>query len=229
MAQGKTIHLTPQEHDRVSAAVAAAEGHSAGEIVTIVTDRSDGYSDIALAWAAFAALTALTVFSIFTDFYLGIYDAVLGDWGSEWTHQGIATLAASIAILKFIAAVLIQLWPPLKWLLVPRFITSARVRARAVTCFKVGAERRTHGRTGILIYVSMSEHHAEILADAAIASKVDAAVWGDAMAALLAGIRANDLATGLTGAVERVGAVLAQHFPRAADDQNELPDRVIEV
>ncbi|MFN5903786.1 MAG: TPM domain-containing protein, partial [Novosphingobium sp.] len=102
-------------------------------------------------------------------------------------------------------------------------------RARAITCFKVGAERRTHGRTGILIYVSLREHHAEILADAAIASKVDAAVWGDAMAALLSGIRAGDLASGLTGAVERVGAVLAEHFPRAADDQNELPDRVIEV
>lgn len=227
MAQA--IHLTPEQHALVSAAVARAESQSAGEIVTIVTDRSDGYADIALAWAAFVAMTALTVFSIFTDFYLGIYDQVLGDWDSEWTHQGIATLAATIAILKFIAMVLLQLWQPPKWALIPRFIKSARVRARAITCFKVGAERRTHGRTGILIYVSLREHHAEILADAAIAAKVDAAVWGDAMAALLAGIRAGDLAAGLSGAVEQVGAVLAEHFPRAADDQNELPDRVIEV
>ena len=225
----KPIHLTPAEHARVSAAVAAAEGRSAGEIVTIVTDRSDGYADIALAWAGFAALTVLTAFSVFTDVFLGIYDRVLGDWGSEWTHQGIATLAASLAIAKFIAVILLQFWPPLKWFLIPRFIKASRTRARAITCFKVGAERRTHGRTGILIYVSLREHHAEILADAAIASKVSPEVWGEAMAALLAGIRAGDLATGLAGAVERVGAVLAEHFPRAADDQNELPDRVIEV
>lgn len=225
----KPFHLTPAEHERVSAAVAAAEGRSAGEIVTIVTERSDGYADIALAWAGFAALTALTFFSVFTDFTLGVYDRVLGDWGREWTHQGIATLAASMAIAKFIAVILLQFWPPLKWLLIPRFIKAARARARAITCFKVGAERRTHGRTGILIYVSLREHHAEILADAAIAAKVSPEVWGDAMAALLAGIRAGDLAAGLVGAVERVGAVLAEHFPRAADDQNELPDRVIEV
>ena len=154
---------------------------------------------------------------------------MLGDWGREWTHQGIATLAATIAMVKFIAMVLLQFWPPLKWFLVPRFIKAGRARARAITCFKVGAERRTHGRTGILIYVSLREQHAEILADAAIASKVSPEVWGEAMAALLAGIRAGDLASGLVGAVEKVGAVLAQHFPSAADDQNELPDRVIEV
>jgi putative membrane protein len=37
------------------------------------------------------------------------------------------------------------------------------------------------------------------------------------------------MADGLIAAVERVGAVLAEHLPRAADDSNELPDRLIEV
>ena len=228
MAKG-AIHRTSAEHETVSTAVAAAESSSAGEIVTIVTDQSDGYADVALAWAALVAMTALTVLSLFPAFYLGLYDRVLGDWGREWTPQGIFTLAATVAILKFLGMVLLQLWRPLKFWLVPGLIKAARVRARAETCFKVGAERRTHGRTGILIYVSMAEHRAEIVADAAIAGKVSPEVWGEAMAALLKGLRADDLAGGLVGAIEKVGAVLAQHFPRAADDQNELPDRVIEV
>jgi putative membrane protein len=33
----------------------------------------------------------------------------------------------------------------------------------------------------------------------------------------------------MVAAIERVGAVLAEHFPRAEDDTNELPDRLIEV
>jgi putative membrane protein len=33
----------------------------------------------------------------------------------------------------------------------------------------------------------------------------------------------------MIAAVERVGRVLAEHFPRAEDDTNELPDRLIEV
>ena len=96
-------------------------------------------------------------------------------------------------------------------------------------CFKVGAERRTHGRTGILIYISMAEHRAEIVADEAIAGKVDPMVWGEAMAAMLAHVREGRVAEGMVAAVEKVGAVLEEHFPIAEGDTNELPDRLIEV
>lgn len=221
--------LSEADHDRVTAAVSAAEAHTAGEIVTIVTERSDGYTDVALAWAAAIAMTALTVLSIFPDFYLGLYDRILGDWGGEWTTRGVLALAASVAILKFIGMVLLQLWQPLKFWLIPSHIKSLRVRRRAVTCFKVGAERRTQGRTGVLIYLSMREHRAEIVADSAIAALVSDEVWGAAMAAMLAEIRAGRLADGMIAAVSQVGTVLAEHFPRAENDVNELPDRLIEV
>lgn len=221
--------LTEPDHQRISDAVHAAELRSAGEIVTIMADRSDGYTDVALAWSALAAFTALTVLSLFPHFYLPLIDRVLGRWEHEWTPQAVLVLAAMVAMAKFLAMLALQLWQPLKWLLVPRHIKAARVRARAITCFKVGAERRTTGRTGVLIYVSRAEHRAEIVADAAIAGKVSGEVWGEAMAALLAGLRQDRAADGLVDAVGKVGTVLAQHFPRADDDVNELPDRLIEV
>jgi putative membrane protein len=214
---------------RVSAAVAAAESASAGEIVTILTDRSDGYTDIALAWAALAGFTALTVYSLMPEFYLGLIDRITGTWASEWTTHEVLALATGGAILKFLGTLLFQLWQPLKFVLIPGPVKSARVRGRAVTCFKVGAERRTHGRTGILIYLSLREHRAEIVADEAIASQVAPEVWGEAMAAMLTEIRGGRTADGLIAAVERVGAVLAEHFPRAGNDVNELPDRLIVV
>ena len=225
----KPALLTPADHDRISQAVRAAEQHSAGEIVTIVTQRSDGYADIALAWAALAAFTALTVVSLAPDTCLALVDRVLGRWEHDWTPQAVLVLAAAAAIGKFLAVLALQMWPPLKWLLVPGHIRSARVRARAITLFKVGAERRTVGRTGVLIYLSLAEHRAEIVADAAIAGKVEGAVWGEAMAALLGPIREGRIADGMAGAVAEVGKVLAAHFPRAEDDTNELPDRLIEV
>jgi putative membrane protein len=49
------------------------------------------------------------------------------------------------------------------------------------------------------------------------------------MATLVSEIRAGNAAAGLVGAVSQVGTVLAEHFPRADDDVNELPDRLIEV
>lgn len=225
----QAILLTDADHDRISAAVHAAEQHSAGEIVTIVTQRSDGYRDVALAWAALVAFTALTVLSLFPHFYLPLIDRVLGRWEHEWTPQAVLVLAAMAAMAKFLSMLALQMWPPLKWWLIPRHIKAARVRARAITCFKVGAERRTTGRTGVLIYVSLAEHRAEVVADAAIAGKVNGDVWAEAMAGLIGGLRQGRAGDGLCAAIEQVGAVLAQHFPRAEDDKNELPDRLIEV
>ena len=81
----------------------------------------------------------------------------------------------------------------------------------------------------MLLYLSMREHRAEIVADEAIATKVDAEVWGQAMADMLAEIRKGHVGEGLAAGVRDVGAVLAEHFPRSEDDVNELPDRLILV
>ncbi|MET0179505.1 MAG: TPM domain-containing protein, partial [Novosphingobium sp.] len=178
---------------------------------------------------AFVALTALTALSLAPTLFLGAYDRLFGGWDSEWSPRALFALAAAVAILKFLAMLALQLWPALKFLLLPAPVKSARVRGRAVEFFKVGAERRTHGRTGILIYLSMREHRAEIVADEAIAGRVAPEVWGDAMAAMLGELRQGRVADGIVAAVERVGSVLAEHFPRADDDVNELPDRLIEI
>ncbi|HYD25949.1 MAG TPA: TPM domain-containing protein [Croceibacterium sp.] len=221
--------LAPEDHQRVSGAVAAAEARTAGEIVTVVADRSDGYSDIALVWAALVAFTALTVYALFPEFFLGLVDRLSGGWGTEWSPSGILVLFGTAAMLKFFATWLLLLWTPLRFALIPGPVKTQRTLARAIDLFKVGAERRTHGRTGVLIYLSMREHRAHIVADEAIASQVTPEIWGDALAAMLVQIKAGRCADGMIAAVEQVGAVLAEHFPRAEDDQNELPDRLIEL
>lgn len=222
-------YLSEEDHARVSAAVSAAEAHTSGEIVTILTQRSDGYTDVALAWSVLVAFTAIVVLSLFPDFYLGLFDRVTGSWANEWTPGEIFALAAGVGIIKFVAMLLLQLWQPLKLWLIPGPIKSARTRARALTCFKVGAERRTQIRTGILIYLSMREHRAEIVADETISQLVSTADWEEAMAAMLDHIRNGRIADGMIAAVQKVGEVLALHCPRADDDTNELPDRLIEV
>ena len=222
-------HLSEAEHRQVTEAVKSAEANTAGEIVTVVTGRSDGYSDVALAWAALVAFTAIAFLALFPAFYLGLVDRITGGWNSDWSPRAIFSLALAVGILKFAAIWLMQLWQPLRFLLIPGPIKSARVRGRAVQIFKAAAERRTHGRTGVLIYLSMDEHRAEIVADEAIAAKVAPEVWGEAMTAMLAEIRQAHVGAGMAAAVEQVGAVLAEHFPRLEDDQNELPDRLIEL
>lgn len=221
--------LTDADRLAVSQAVERAESQTAGEIVTILADRSDSYHDVALWWSAFAAVLALAVVGWFWPFYAGLIDRVTGTWQSEWLPARVMGLALFIAVAKFIGTYLILLWKPLRLALVPGPLKHRRVRARAVTSFKIGAERRTHGRTGVLIYLSLAEHRAEIVADEAISGQVSPEVWGEAMASLIGEIRAGRAGSGVVLAVDAVGAVLAKHFPRAEGDINELPDRLIEV
>jgi len=223
------VYISAEDHQRVSNAVALAESHTAGEIVTIVADRSDGYTDVALCWSLAAAFVAMVLFASIPEFYLAKFDWLLGHWQHDWTLREVLGIAVGIGVLKFIGVMLVQLIQPVKFFLIPGSIKTARVHSRAVNFFKVGAERRTHGRTGILIYLSMREHRAEIVADQAIAERVNAEVWGDAMEALLREIKSGRIANGMIAAVGEVGKVLADHFPRAEDDQNELPDRLIEI
>ena len=221
--------LTEADRAAVSAAVSAAEEHSAGEIVTIMAERSDSYHDVALLWSALASLFALGALALAPQVTLGLIDRVTGAWQSDWLPGKVFALALVAASAMFLAMWLVQLWQPLRLALVPGPLKHKRVRIRAVTSFKIGAERRTHGRTGVLIYLSLAERRAEIVADDAIAAKVSPEVWGAAMATLVSEIRAGRPAAGLVGAIGQVGAVLAEHFPRADDDVNELPDRLIEV
>lgn len=223
------IAMTEADHKLVSDAVAAAEAHTSGEIVTIVTRRSDSYHDIALIWAALAAFAALSVLEIAPGFYLPLAERMLGLWAFEWTPRTLIGLALSVATLKFASVYLIARFTPLGLWLTPRRVRNARTRARAMSCFRIGAESRTTGHTGVLIYVSLDEHHAEIIADTGIAAKVPPETWGHAMKAMIDPLRRGQIAEGMVGAVAEVGKVLAEHFPRAQDDSNELPDRLIEL
>ena len=49
------------------------------------------------------------------------------------------------------------------------------------------------------------------------------------MADMLVEIRQGNIASGLVAGIRDVGVVLSEHFPREVDDENELPDRLIEL
>ena len=222
-------YLSETEHRLVSDAVGEAERNTSGEIVTVLADRSDGYSDVVLVYAAGMAFTAMSVFAALPRPFLDLWDALVGGWGHDWSTGKLASMTIALGLLAFAATWLLMSFDPLRFALVPKPVKAARARDAAVRHFKVGAESRTHGRTGVLLYLSMREHRAEIVADSTIASQVPAEVWGEAMADMLGEIREGRVAEGLAAGIRDVGVVLADRFPRDVEDTNELPDRLIEV
>ena len=221
--------LSEADHERVTRAVCKAERESDGEIVTIVAPRSDAYHDVALHYAVLAMLIVPAKLALLPQAWIDRAAAQLLGWNAE-LGRGTAMLILFVLLaLAFLIVRLVLAYMPLRMALTPGRTKSRRVHRRAVELFRAACERKTRGRTGVLIYLSLLERRAEIVADQAIASQVEPGVWGEAMAALVDEVKAGRPGEGLAQAVERVGAVLAGILPPTIDNPNELPDRLIEL
>ena len=223
------MHVSERDIDLVTRAVDAAEARTDGEVATIVAERTDSYGDVALIWSLLIALLAMAVYASFPGFYLGLIERLTGGWQHEWTHREVLTIFFIACTLKFAGTRLILLWQPLLLALTPGSVKRHRVRARAILLFKAGTENRTRTRTGVLLYLSLAERRAEIVADAAITAKVAPELWGDAMAAMIPHLRAGRPGAGMAAAVEKIGDVLATHFPHTGTDPDEIPNRMISL
>lgn len=221
--------MSADDHALVTAAVSAAEKSTDGEIVTIVAHHSDSYRETPLHIAALALLLYLILIAVFPQWFQALPSKFTGGWAHEYTPTEYLSLMIGGAVIVFALSWWIVASTALRVILTPGFVREKRVRDKAIELFKVGAERRTIGLTGILIYLSMAEHRAEIVADEAIASVTEPETWGEAMAAMIIEVKQGHPGKGMANAVEKIGAVLAGHFPKTHANPNELPDRLIEL
>lgn len=219
--------LSEDDFQRVSAAVAQAERESDGEIVTIVARRSDAYHDVALHYAVLAMLLVPAWWAMVPQSWIDWWSGLLLGWNAELTRPVVMLALFAKLIAAFLVVRLALAWRPLRLALTPGGTKSRRVHRRAVELFRASCELKTRGRTGVLIYLSLEERRAEIVADRAIAEKVAPEIWGEAMAVLVDEVKQGRPGAGLSLAVEKVGAVLAPLLPPTLGNPDELPNRVI--
>ena len=222
------MRLSEADHAEVTAAVTAAEAQTDGEIVTVVAGRSDAYHDVALHWSVLAMLLVLALLAVWPEAAASLYGSVAGGWSEPGPHA-LFTVALILVAVTFLIFRVLLAYGPLRMALTPPATKTRRVRRRALGLFRTAAEKRTVARTGVLLYLSLAEHRAELIADESIHSKVASELWGEAMADLVTEVKAGHPGTGMAKAVERIGVVLAEHFPKSGTDTNELPDRLIEL
>ena len=223
------MRLTPEDHAKVTAAVTAAEHATDGEIVTIVARSSDSYHDVGLHYAVLAMLLLLSLLAVFPDWVDALHALMRDPWTEHVSISTALTIATFLAALTFLIVRYLLAIPALRMALTPGATKSRRVHARALALFRASAEHRTIASTGVLLYLSLGEHRAEIVADAGIHDRVSADIWGHAMEALVTAVKDGRPGDGMAAAVGEIGAVLAEHFPRNASNPNELPDRLIEL
>jgi uncharacterized membrane protein len=87
---------------------------------------------------------------------------------------------------------------------------------------------RTTDRNGVLIFIAPESQTFAIVGDTGVNRQCGQAFWNEMSAAMTAAFAAGDFTTGLTAAIGKAGKLLQVHFPRQSDDQDELPNTVVE-
>jgi putative membrane protein len=221
--------FTEEDHRLVTEAVARAESRSDGEIVTIVAEKSDSYHDAGLHYAVLAMLLVPAALAALPQSFIDALATRMLGWNAELSRPVVMIGLFVALILAFLIVRFALAYMPLRMALTPGATKNRRVGRRAVELFRVAAEKKTSGRTGILLYLSLAERRAEIVADEAIHSKVKPEVWGEAMEALVDKVREGRPGEGMALAVEKIGEVLTTCLPKSLDDPNQIPDRLIEL
>ncbi|MDI6028887.1 TPM domain-containing protein [Corticibacterium sp. UT-5YL-CI-8] len=210
-----TRSLTADEHDSIANAIRAAEAHTSGEIYCVVARSSDSY----FFPAAFIVGAGMVAASL------------LAALGLEYFWFAIRLPVFVAAQLCATGAALLGLWllPSLRIHFVPHGLRYRRAHANAQGQFLARNVHVTAARTGVLIFVSLAEHYAAVVADSGIDAKVGQKEWDGIVGELTKQAAADRLAQGFVGAISAVGALLAVHFPVEERDINELDDHLVEL
>lgn len=207
--------------ERIEQAVAEAERGTAGEIVVVVADRSDGYGNVRAAAAGLLVLAGV----VFWEWVAGPLGILLWwDPGALSAFEGPLVVAALAGWMLWSWTVAGRPWV-LRRLVGPGRAAAAVERA-AQAAFVARGLTETRDRSGVLLYVSWLEHHVHLLADRGIHERVGVAGWQRHVDALIAAIRAGRPGDGLVAAIAAIGGDLANHFPPRDDDRDELPNAV---
>lgn len=211
--------FTTEEKERIRHAVESAEAATSGEIVTMVVDHSDRYLEAeVLGGILLSGLVALVV-SISAH-----YAAVLSHIPLDMTLWSYVPL---VFLLYFPARSLFVRFPYLKLPFINRNRVMHAVRERAVRAFFEKRLYKTRDENGVLFIISLLERKVWVIGDRGIDLKISHVTWNALARDISTGIGEGRACEALCKAIEQCGAKLAEHFPKKADDTNELPDEMI--
>ncbi len=200
--------LTEAATEALTGAIKSVEARSSAEVVITVRAESARYGHVGYVCGAAAAF-ALLAFLLYSPFDFSYWSLLLDPL--------IAGLLLGYGCWRVDA--------------LRRLLTStsagrdAVLQAARATFFAKGV-RNTSGRTGVLVYISVLERRAEILADSGVVTAVSDHAWTEAVGAVRGAVAAGEDGVAVARIIEDLAEVLEPALPRAEDDVNELPDGV---
>jgi putative membrane protein len=200
------MSISQADRDRIANAIRAAEAKTTGEIVCVLAKMSSRHTTMPILLTSAAALALPWLLMTFT----------------EMTVQRML----SLQVLTFLLLLIVLSLPRIQVLLLPRKTRRAIAHRVAMEQFVSRGIAHNKSRAGILIFVSLAERYARIVAGDEIACRVPQSEWQAAVDQLVAHMRDGRIADGFVSAINTCGNVLSRHFPRSEHSADKLPERI---
>ncbi len=202
--------ISQTDRENIAEAIRRVELTTDGELVTVITQRSDEYVYIPLLWATLIALAVPGLLLILQ-------------------HEWALTHSYTIQFVTFVLLAGVFRWVPLTMKLIPRHIKRQRAHRVAMEQFFLQNLHRTKSASGVLLFVSVAEHYVEIIADKGINDIVPDGCWHNIVSDFTARVQKGDVGKGFLQAIEACGVILTEHYPKSDGNMNELPNHLVEL
>jgi putative membrane protein len=204
--------LSDEQILKLSKTVSTVESQTEGEILTVLVSKSSHVGHV--PWVLFGFLMT-TAF---------IIERTLMAWTwSLWpTSIYLVLFVLLFAMSRFLS----------KFSWVQRALTSnedeiKQVNIRAELEFLQGHARNTIGKTGILLFVSLMEQRAVVLADEGIAKHFSPETWNEVVSLLTSEFKNGLYFEGFEKAVLKCGDILKSKLPAEKDNPDQISNHLI--
>lgn len=207
--------ISESEHRLISAAIAEAETHTSGEIYCVVAHASDSYFYPSAFYVSISLLFASLIAALALE--------------AGWYSMRLPVFVAAQIFAYAVILLALSWFPRLRLALTPRRLQFRRAHDNALKQFLARNIHMTVERTGVLLFVSLAERYAEVVADAGINAKVEQSQWNAIVHELISHARKEEIGAGFVVAIRHVGDLLTTYFPPGVSNPNELDDHLVVI
>lgn len=215
------------DRQKINAAVRDAEAGTSAEIVPVVATASGRYDraeDVLGLWLGIGLMVAISLF--WPPPMMGTES---GSWESNSAALQPVKLIVAMLVGFILGAVIGSKVPILRRLFTPKRQMTDEVRQTARSVFFDNRIHHTQAGGGLLIYVSLFEHIAVILADRQVVAAIGQPALDSLCQSLTQQLRTAGPTAALCQTLQTAGELLKSALPRGADDVNELPDALVTI
>lgn len=215
--------FTLADQQQITKAVRQAEQRTVAEIVPVVatcSGRYDRAEDMMGLWLGIIAMILC-----WTCIPIPITET--GNWSGLTHFEYLGLLIVSLVLGFVLGAWLATRVPSLRLLFTPKTQMRDEVALRAQAAFFDRRVHHTKDQAGILIFVSLYERRAVILADQAVLEKVGQSNIDELCELLRADLANRSVTESLCRCIERISDQLAVALPGSPQNQDELANALV--